>query len=102
MKKGLDMRKVTGRVVETLTIYKDVEAEVEDDAGEDDIEQALRDKAYEKIITDEDSGWELDETLEVDVQLDDALEAEFRAKDDEFRANEGGSRDMAHGPTEVE
>jgi len=59
---------VKGRVEETIIISKEVEVEVPDGASDDAVEMALRDKAYEKIITDQDSGWELIDSLEVDVQ----------------------------------
>lgn len=64
------MRKIKGRVVETLVIYKDVEVEVADDLNEESVQDAIRDEAFKKIITDPESGWELDETLEVDVQVE--------------------------------
>jgi hypothetical protein len=51
------MKTVVGRVIETLTVVKDVEVEVPDNASEQEIKDALRDKAYEKLVSDG-TGWE--------------------------------------------
>jgi hypothetical protein len=64
--------KVKGEVVETLLIKKEVEVEVPDGSTPDVIDEAIRDEAYKAIITDPDAGgWELVETMDVEVSFHD-------------------------------
>ena len=67
------MRRIKGKITETIIVQKDVEVEVPDDADEDVIEQTVRDEAYKECISDikYDHGWEGIETLAVDVQWND-------------------------------
>lgn len=64
---GLDTMKLTGKVVETLVVEKEVVVEVPDNSSDDTIEQAIRDKAYEQTILDGTHGWEGIETQDVRV-----------------------------------
>jgi hypothetical protein len=61
--------KVKGQVVEQITIVKDVEVEVPDNAEYADIYDAVREKAYEKTILDAQAehGWDGTSTEGVDV-----------------------------------
>lgn len=60
--------KITGTITETLVVEKDVIVDVRDDASQDEIEQAIRAKAYEKLVRTKD-GWEIIETLNVDIKF---------------------------------
>lgn len=59
---------ITGTITETLVVEKDVTVDVRDDASQDEIEQAIRAKAYEKLVSTE-TGWEILETLNVDIKF---------------------------------
>jgi len=59
--------KIRGKVVENLIVEKEVEVEVPDDADEDQIEQAVRDKAYEKMMIITETGWACAECIDVNV-----------------------------------
>ena len=60
---------VKATVTEELLVTKEVSVTVPDDADEDMIDQAIRDKAYERTIpeTFEDHGWECVDCLSVEV-----------------------------------
>ena len=70
------MRIIKGKVTETLIVVKEVEFKIPDMEGEDDeediedIDQMVRDKAYEKTILEswEEHGWEPVKTVDVDVE----------------------------------
>lgn len=72
-------RKVKGLVVETVIVQKYVDVEVSVDADEEEIAQAIRDKAYEQTIFCESDkhGWDGVETQEVNVyELDEEGKAQ--------------------------
>lgn len=58
--------RIRGKVTENLVVQKEIEIEVPDDTNDDQIEQAVRDAAYEKTIMDG-TGWEGVETFDVTV-----------------------------------
>jgi hypothetical protein len=59
--------KVRGFVTETIIVVKEIDVEVPDDAEEDAIHTAVRDACYAEIVTPH-NGWELAETLDMDVK----------------------------------
>jgi len=59
---------ITGTITETLVVEKSVIVNVRDDASQDEIEQAIRAKAYDKLVRTQD-GWEILETLNVDIAI---------------------------------
>jgi hypothetical protein len=59
--------KIKATVTETLVVQKEVELEV---STEQDIEEAIREKAYEDTIMDGDHGWEGINCLEVDIDYE--------------------------------
>lgn len=61
------MKKIKATVVETMVVRKEVEIKVLDGATVDEIDDAIREEAYKTIITDADSGWKIEETLDVDI-----------------------------------
>lgn len=65
------MRKICGKVTETIVLVKEVEIEVPDECEDGEIEDVIRKKAYEKALTDldikEKTGWEGADTLEVEI-----------------------------------
>lgn len=62
------MRTVTGYVIETLTVQKEVEVQVPLDADDEQVRAALRDKAYEKLVTSG-SDWEIINSNGVSVEI---------------------------------
>lgn len=58
--------KVYGKISETLVMEKEVEVEVADDADDEQIEQAIRDAAYEETICYS-GGWEGVDTTDVTI-----------------------------------
>jgi len=67
--RSLKTKTVTGKVVETIIVEKLVEAEVPAEFTDDQASDAIRKKAYDKIIGEPESGWELVETIDVDVKV---------------------------------
>lgn len=62
------MRTVTGYVIETLTVQKEVEVQVPLDADDEQVRAALRDKAYEKLVNSG-SDWEIINSNGVAVEI---------------------------------
>lgn len=62
--------KVRGYVEETIIVVKEIDIEVPDDAKDDAIHTAVRDKCYEKTILDyqDQHGWEGVECTDVNVR----------------------------------
>lgn len=63
------MRTIYGTIRETIVVEKSVVIDVTDEAGDMDVEQALRDKAYEHTIHEahEVHGWDGVECEEVTI-----------------------------------
>lgn len=57
--------KKTYTICETLVVSKTVEIEVEDEIFEEDIEDLVRDAAYEQCIIP--NGWSMDDCLDVQI-----------------------------------
>lgn len=71
------MRKFKGTVTETLIIQKEVEVEVSDNASKEEVEQAIRTKAYEKNILQGDHGWDGVESQGVEISVEGAVKATY-------------------------
>jgi len=71
------MRKVNGTVTETLIVQKEVEVEVADSASKEEIEQAIRTKAYEKNILQGDHGWDGVESQGVEISFGGPVKASY-------------------------
>lgn len=62
--------RVTGTVTESLVIEKSVSVRVRKNATQEEIEQAIRAKAYNKTIRHNDHGWDAIDTSDVSVKID--------------------------------
>jgi len=78
----LPLLRVTGKVTESIIIQKEVSVRVRKNAGKEEIEEAIRAKAYEKTILQGDHGWEGIETSGVDIDIgDDGMECKYCGQD---------------------
>ena len=59
---------VTATIEENLLVTKTVTVDVDDNASTEDIEQAVRNKAYEKLVSTN-TGWEIQECFAVDITI---------------------------------
>jgi len=66
----LPLVRVKGTVTESLVVQKEVSVKVKKNASKEEIEEAIRAKAYEKNILQGDHGWEGIETSGVDIDCD--------------------------------
>jgi len=60
---------VRGKVTETIVVEKVLDIEVPAEFTDEQVQDAVRKKAYDKIIGEPDSGWELIETADVNVKV---------------------------------
>jgi len=62
--------KVRATVMETITVRKEVEIEIEEGTEVQEIEAKARKEAFKKLIIDNDHGWELVFSNGTDVEVD--------------------------------
>ena len=61
--------KVKGIITETLTVQKEIELDLPDNSSEEHIEQVVRNRAYEKLVST-DTGWEVLDCSSCDVVIE--------------------------------
>lgn len=65
------LKTISATIYETIILKKEVTVCVDEDINDVDLEQEIRNVAYDNTIFDGDHGWEGIDTLEVEINIHD-------------------------------